>query len=478
MINKPTLALSLVTVLAAFTFSCNTPVTKQASPSQSELPSDSIVAFVEQAYIFGYPMVLMDATRLVSTNFPAPVPGKSFAPVNQFGHFETFPDADFKDVVKPNCDTYYSIAWLDLKQEPLVLSVPDTKGRYYLLPMLDAYTNIFASPGKRTTGTSAGNFLITGPAFAETIPAGMTEIKAPTNMVWILGRTQTNSKQDGATVVRSIQQGYHLTPLSKWGSAYTPEKHVVDTTISKTPPPVAVEQMDIEVFINRLNQLMTANPPAAADSGLLKKLEAVGVGAGKQFSITNFDSETQAKIRSIPGSVHQKLRDAASKMGTQENGWNVVRTGMGSYGNNYVGRALVALIGLGANLNADASYPNCLVDENGQKLNGSRKYVIHFDKGQTPPVNAFWSVTMYGPDDLLVANPIKRYAIGDRDKLKYNKDGSLDIFIQHESPGKDIESNWLPSGKEGFSLTMRLYWPKEEFVNGSWKLPAVKVINQ
>jgi hypothetical protein len=165
-------------------------------------------------------------------------------------------------------------------------------------------------------------------------------------------------------------------------------------------------------------------------------------------------------------------------MGTLENGWNVVRTGMGSYGNNYVGRALVALIGLGANLNADASYPNCLVDENGQKLNGSRKYVIHFDKGQTPPVNAFWSVTMYGPDDLLVANPIKRYAIGDRDKLKYNKDGSLDIFIQHESPGKDIESNWLPSGKEGFSLTMRLYWPKEEFVNGSWKLPAVKVINQ
>jgi DNA sulfur modification protein DndE len=478
MINKTTLALSLITVFAAITFRCNPPVNKQALPAKAELSSDSVVALIEQAYLFGYPTVLMDATRLVSTNFPAPVPGKSLAPVNQFGHFETFPDADFKDVVKPNCDTYYSIAWLDLKQEPIVLSVPDTKGRYYLLPMLDAYTNVFASPGKRTTGTSAGNFLITGPAFAGIIPEGMKEIKAPTNMVWILGRTQTNSKQDGATVVRSIQQGYRLSPLSKWGSAYTPQKHVVDTTISKTPPPVAVEQMDIEVFINRLNQLMLVNPPAASDSGILKKLEAVGVGAGKQFNMADYDNETQDKIRAIPRTVHQQLRDAASKMGTLENGWNVVRTGMGSYGNNYVARALVALIGVGANLNADASYPNCMIDENGEKLTGTRKYVIHFDKGQTPPVNAFWSVTMYGPDDLLVTNPINRYAIGDRDKLKYNKDGSLDIFIQHNSPGKDKESNWLPSGKDGFSLTMRLYWPKEEFVNGRWKLPAVKVINQ
>ena len=343
--------------------------------------------------------------------------------------------------------------------------------------MLDAYTNVFASPGKRTTGTAEGNFLITGPDFTGTVPAGMKQIKAPTNMVWILGRTQTNSPTDGATTVKKIQDGYHLTPLSKWGSAYTPDKNIVDTTITKTPPPVLVENMDVESFFNKLNQLIAKNPPASEDAALLSKISAIDIGAGKQFNLANYDAETQTKLKAIPASFHQQMREAAGKTGTLENGWNVTRSGLGSYGTNYQMRALIALIGLGANLNADACYPNCQVDENGEKLNGSKKYVVHFEKGQTPPANAFWSITMYGPDELLVANPINRFAIGDRDQLKYNKDGSLDIYIQNENPGKDKIPNWLPAGKEGFSLTMRIYWPKEEFLNGTWKIPPVKVIN-
>jgi len=459
-----------------FLFSCQSPA-KQGMVAgagvSAGISNDSIVSLVQQAYLFGYPLVLMDATKKVTTNVPVPLPNKSIAPVNQFGHFRTFPDANFTEVVKPNCDTYYSSAWLDLSAEPLVLSVPNTNGRFYLMPMLDAYTNIFASPGKRTTGTEAGNFLITGPGFSGTIPAGMTEIKAPTNLVWIIGRTQTNSPQDGATVVRAIQDGYRLTPLSKWGSSFTPPINKVDTTAAKMAPPQAVEQMDIETFINRMNALMSANPPAAADSAFLAKLSAIGVGAGKTFSLSAFDAPTQEKLKAIPAAVPQQLKAAAAKMGQLENGWNVTRSGLGTYGTNYKLRALIALVGLGANLNIDASYPNCLIDNNGEKLNGSRKYVIHFNKGETPPVNAFWSVTMYGPNDLLVANPINRFAIGDRDKLKYNKDGSLDIYIQRENPGKDKESNWLPADKDAFSLTMRLYWPKEQFLDGSWKVPPV-----
>ena len=459
-----------------FLFSCQSPAKQgmvTGAGASAGISNDSIVSLVQQAYIFGYPLVLMDATKKVSTNVPAPIPNKAIAPVNQFGHFGTFPDANFKDVVRPNCDTYYSLAWLDLSTEPLVLTVPNTNGRYYLLPMLDAYTNVFASPGKRTTGTEAGNFLLTGPGFSGTVPAGMTEIKAPTNLVWILGRTQTNSQKDGATVVKSIQDGYRLTPQSKWGSSFVPAINKVDTSVAKIPPPQALEQMDIEAFINRLNELMSANPPATQDSALTAKLSSVGVGTGNKFSLSAFDATTQEKLKAIPSAVLQQLKVAAGNLGQLENGWNVTRSGLGTYGTNYKLRALIALVGLGANLNIDASYPNCLIDNNGEKLNGSRKYVIHFNKGETPPVNACWSVTMYGPNDLLVANPINRFAIGDRDKLKYNKDGSLDIYIQRENPGKDKESNWLPADKDAFSLTMRLYWPKQQFLDGSWKVPPV-----
>lgn len=465
--------LSLFAILL-IAIACQPEGKQSAKQQQANLPSDSIVALAVQAYVYGYPMVLMDATKKTATNFEEPVPNKAFAPINQFGHFRSFPDANFKDVVKPNCDTYYSCAWLDLKPEPLVLSVPNTKGRYYLLPMLDAYTNVFASPGKRTTGTEAANFLICGPDYKGQIPNNLKEIKAPTNMVWVLGRTQCNSRQDGATLVKEIQDGYKLSPLSKWGTAYTPEKHKVDSTLGTTPPPVVVEKMEIDDFFAHLNQLLAENPPPAEDSLLLNRISQLGIGLGKKFDLSVFDAETQQKLKDIPALVHEKLRMALGKMGSLENGWNVTRTGIGSYGTQYEKRALIALIGLGANLNADACYPNCQIDENGEKLNGSKKYVIHFDKGQTPPAKAFWSITLYGPDELLVANPFNRFAIGDRDALKFNKDGSLDIYIQAESPGKEKESNWLPAAKEQFSLTMRLYWPSEEFLNGNWKIPPVK----
>jgi len=460
----------------AILFACNPSLPGIKLEENDSPSSDSVVAYVKQAYLYGYPVVMMEATRKVSTNFEEPVPEKPLAPLNQFGHFRTFPDAGFKDVVKPNCDTYYSLAWLDLAKEPLILTLPDTKGRYYLLPMLDAYTNVFASPGKRTTGTGPGSFIITGPGFNGSIPSGMKQIKAPTNLVWILGRTQTNSRQDGETVVKAIQDGFQLTPAGKWGSSYKAEKQKVDITVKNIPPPVWVENLDIEAFMNWLNNLMKHNPPPAMDSVILSKLNEVGIGPGKQFDLAVYDAETQEKLKAIPAEIHQKLREEAGKMGTLENGWNVTRSGMGAYGTNYLTRALVALIGLGANLNADACYPNCMIDESGQRLNGSKKYIMHFDKGQTPPVKAFWSITMYGPDELLVSNPINRFAIGDRDKLKFNKDGSLDIFIQHENPGKDKIANWLPAGEEDFSITMRLYWPKDAFMNGSWKIPPVKVV--
>ncbi len=473
LLKKHSLLTGLFFTTAIAMLSCNQHASN--TTASNSLSQDSIVSLAKQAYIYGYPLVLMYETMHSTTNVEAPAWNNVFAPINQFGHFRSFPDATFKAVVKPNCDTYYSSAWLDLSQEPLVLTVPDTKGRYYLLPMLDAYTNVFASPGKRTTGTGAGKFLITGPSFTGKVPDSMQQVKAPANMVWILGRTQVNSAQDGKDVVYKIQDGYTLTPLSKWGTNYKPAKNTVDTGITKAPP-VFVENMDITTFFNLLNELMVKNPPPQDDSALLNKLAAIGIGAGKQFDLSAFDSATQSALKTVPADVHQQLRAFASKVGNIENNWNVTRSGVGSYGTNYTVRALIALIGLGANLNADACYPNCQLDETGANLDGAKKYTIHFDKGQTPPANAFWSLTMYGPDELLIDNPINRYTIGDRNSLKYNADSSLDIYVQNAMPSKDKEPNWLPAPKGAFSITMRLYWPKESFLNGNWKIPPVKVV--
>jgi len=440
-----------------------------------ENQGDSIITLAQQAYIYGFPLVMMYESMRSTTNYERPVENSFFAPVNHFAHFRTFPDAKFKSMVKPNNDTYYSNAWLDLVEGPIVLSVPDTNGRYYLLPMFDAYTNVFASPGKRTTGTAAQTFLITGPSFNGTVPDGMQQIKAPANMVWILGRTQVNSLQDGKEVVYAIQDGYKLTPLSHWGTAYQPVPHSVDATIALNAPEF-VENMDISTFFSVLNEQLAKNPPPEADAPVLAKLAAIGIGPGKQFDLSAFDSEIQAALKALPATVLTQLRSIVTKGGKHENNWGINRSGVGNYGTDYLVRAVFALVGLGANLNADASYPNCQLDSNGERLDGAKNYVLHFEKDQTPPANAFWSLTIYGPNDFLVDNPIDRYSVGDRSDLNYNADGSLDVYIQNKQPETTKQANWLPSPESEFSLTMRIYWPKVSYLDGTWKIPAIKLV--
>jgi len=426
-----------------------------------------------EAYVYGYPLVLMDVTKRVMTNVPLPI--QMAAPVNQFAHVPSFPDPAFKNVVSPNADTLYSVAWLDVSKEPIVLHVPNTNGRYYLMPMLDAWTNVFASPGKRTTGTGEGNFAVVGPGWQGTLPDGVKEIKAPTAMVWIIGRTQTNGKPD-YEAVHAIQRQYTLTPLSSFGKPYTPPSDVsVDPKVDmKTPPVKQVEEMDLATFFGSITRLMKDNPPASADAPLVERLASIGVVPGKEFNIGTLDSATKKGLeRAFVAARQKNMSPATGSSGPTENGWQVHRTGMGSYGTDYPRRAFIALVGLGANLPQDAIYPMTKVDGDGNPLTGANRYVIHFDKGQTPPANAFWSVTMYDMQQFFVANPIDRYAIGDRDKLKFNEDGSLDLFIQHVSPGPEREPNWLPAPEGEFNLIMRLYWPKESMLDGSCKIPPV-----
>jgi len=426
-----------------------------------------------KAYVFGYPLVLMDVTRRVMTAVPKAVAHK--APVNQFLHIREFPDDTMTDVVSPNADTLYSTAWLDLTKEPIILSVPDTGKRYYLMEMLDAWTNVFASPGTRTTGNGRGDFAIVGPQWKGKAPADVKEIKSPTNIAWLIGRTQTNSKEDYAAV-RAIQDQYKLTPLSAWGKVYKPPDNapVAAGIDVKTPPDEQVAKMDAATFFGRLNTLMKDNPPADAEASALNNFTAIGVAPGTPFDLKSLD---QAVAKSVEGSVKSAqtkiIAEAKKPHGKKVNGWDVM-TNLGRYGTDYLFRSVVALVGLGANLPEDAIYPRVTEDTDGQPLNGANRYLVHFPKGQLPPVNAFWSLSMYNSKQFFAQNPINRYAIGDRDKLKFNDDGSLTINIQHESPGKEKESNWLPAPKDSFNVFMRLYWPKKEILDGAWKAPGVE----
>jgi len=441
----------------------------------------SDVKFVEiatKAYVFGYPMILMDYTEKVSTNYEKPT--GMFAPINQIGNYNQFPDDKFTAVVKPNLDTYYSMAWIDLKPEPIVFSVPATD-RYYLMPMLDAYSNVFSVPGPRTTGTGAHTFLLTGPHWQGDVPKGMEQIKAPTNRVWLIGRTQVNSAEDGATVVVPFQKGLSLVPLSKYGTDYTPPLGKVSEEVKKIVPVDATRALSITDYFNKLAELMVDNPPAEADAPLIKEMESIGIVAGKKFSMDDLSPELKKKLNAVPELVHQDW--IAKGTGKKDPGVPIINywmysTDLGAYGTDYDRRALVAFVGLGANLGKDAIYPSTTLDSEGNTILGTNKYVIHFAKDSLPPVNAFWSLTAYNSKDFLVPNPINRFAIGDRDDLKFNEDGSLDIYIQNTDPEGDKTANWLPSTQEGLTnITLRMYWPKEEALDGSWKVPGIKKVD-
>jgi len=441
----------------------------RAEPALSEQQAHAIAV---DAYLYLYSLVTMDITRKQFTNV---APGKELGkgPMNMFINIPTYPPADFKGVVRPNFDTLYSTAWLDVSKEPMVVSAPDTDGRYYLLPMLDMWTDVFASPGWRTTGTQAGNFLVTPPGWNGTVPAGMTRIAAPTPIVWVIGRTRTDGPAD-YDAVHKIQAGFKVTPLSEWGKSPKPVEAKIDPSVDmKTPPKVQVDTMPAAKYFAYAAELLKLYPPHATDQPILAQMKKIGIEPGKSFDFDKLDPAVRKALSSAPEHAQALMAWKVPTLARVVNGWSMNTDTMGVYGNYYLKRAIVAQLGLGANLPEDAIYPLNLADESGKPLDGANKYTLHFDKGAVPPVDAFWSITLYDAQGFQVANPLDRFAVSSWMPFKYNPDGSLDLYFQSESPGKDREANWLPAPKAPFNLTMRLYGPKSEALTGKWNPPPV-----
>jgi hypothetical protein len=433
------------------------------------------IEIATETYIYGYPLVTMEMTRRVMTNVE--MPKGTRAPMGQLVRMRQYPDASFKDVTAPNADTLYTTGWMDVGKEPWVLSIPDAKGRYYLMPMLDGWTDVFQVPGKRTTGTNAQRYVITGPGWRGKVPEGLKQYKSPTSIVWLLGRIYCSGTPEDYSAVHAMQNELSIVPLSAYGKPYTPPAGKVDPAIDmKTPVRDQVNALSAESYFKLLAQLMKNNPPSADDGAMVAKMARLGIVPGKDFDMSKLDPTISRALQNVPKAAFEKIMAHFKYAGTLANGW-MFTTKTGIYGSDYLQRALITAIGLGANRPQDAIYPTSQEDAEERPYEGANKYVIHFDKNQPfPPVNGFWSLTMYDAGYFFVNNPLNRYTLSSRNKFKANRDGSVDLYIQNESPGKDKESNWLPAPKDNFILMFRFYWPKDAIIEGSWKPPAVKKV--
>jgi hypothetical protein len=475
--SNGTLAATIATTLAAMLVTgC------QTAPTPAPLTAAEATQLGMDAYIYGYPLVTMDYTLRVMTNVREPSGLR--APAGQFGRAREYPNATFRDVTAPNADTLYTTTWLDVGKEPWILSLPDANDRYYLFPMLDGWTTVFQDPGKRTTGTGPQKYAITGPGWTGTLPDGVKEYKSATSLVWILGRIYCTGTPEDYDAVHKMQDEVSVVPLSSYGKSYTPPEGTVDPGIDmKTPVRDQVNALSAQDYFSLLAKLLKDNPPTAEDAPMVAELAKLGIVPGGPFDINKLSPEAVAALQDVPRAAFGKIMgwfkgSIAAGVNQEVNGWGF-STKLGTYDTEYLQRALVTAIGLGANLPQDAIYPTSEVGADGKPYDGANKYIVHFDKGQLPPVNGFWSLTMYDANYFFVDNPLNRYSISARNSLKANDDGSVDLYLQHDSPGTDKESNWLPAPTGRFIPMLRLYWPKEtppSILDGTWTIPPVKQV--
>ncbi|RZV51840.1 MAG: DUF1254 domain-containing protein [Deltaproteobacteria bacterium] len=461
-------------------FACTKDGATRTSQTAGVAPSaDEAAAIAEEAYIYAFPMMENYRTmyaQAIDRNAPGYLGG-----FNEMVHETELLGPEFKDIVRPNNDTMYSFAWLDLRAQPLVITVPEIGNRYYSVQLVDMFTHNFGYIGTRATGTNAGSYVVAGPEWSETRPQNASAVfQGETSFVYCIIRTEVRGPDDVAAV-GALQKQFRLTPLNVFlGRTGAPAATGI------TFPMYNPSRAKSAEFVDLLNFLLTGVVIAPEERELMTRLSEIGIRAGALGASRSFSPELRAAIDRGVGQGMVAIDEAAYDPGRLQsvtvregNGWQGI-AGLFGPGDlmrtKYVARAVAAKVGLYGNDVEEAYYPVANVDASGQPLDGSKKaYVMRFESDALPAVDAFWSMTMYSlPDQLMVENPIARYSIGDRSKLEYDEDGSLTLYIQRESPERAKVSNWLPAPDGAFSLQFRMYLPKAESLDPLYLPPAVK----
>ena len=468
---------SIKHVAAALCFATITALSFTTGAKGAESPGVvEAIKIATEVYIYGYPLVTFDMARRQQTNVAKP--DAEHAPMGQVIKMRSYPAVDNHCCAAPNADTLYTEVWLDVSKEPWVFSIPDMGDRYYIMPMLDGWSEVIFAAGSGTTGGKPQTYAITGPGWTGTLPQGVMQVESPTGMVWILGRIYSAGTPEDYQAVHALQDRFSAVPLSAYGKPYTPVAGMIDPAFDmKTAVRKQVNALDIDAYFTRLAELMKTNPPTAQDAPMVAQMDRIGLVPGQDFDPGKLDFLDREAIRMVPKLALLEMGLHLKREKTT-NGWLYFTQGVGNFGADYLTRGMANLLGPGWNRPRDAVYPLSQKDANGDGYNGAdHNYVIRFEKGQLPPAEAFWSLTMYDEDFFFVPNSINRYDLAQRDKLITNPDGSVDLYLQAESPGKDKEANWLPAPKGKFVLVMRLYEPGKtppSILDGSWTPPPVK----
>ncbi len=446
---------------------------------KDEAPSPRVVEATRiaiDAYIYGYPLVTFDMVRKQQTNVSTA--DAEHAPMGQVIRMRTYPAVDNHCCAAPNADTLYTEVWLDVSGEPWIFSIPDMGDRYYIMPMLDGWSEVFEVASSRTNGGKPQKYAITGPGWSGTLPQGVTQAKSPTGMVWILGRIYSTGTPEDYQAVHALQDKFSVVPLSAYGKPYTPPPGIVDPSLDmKTAVRKQVNGFDINTYFSQLAKLMKTNPPTVQDAPMVARMATIGLVPGQDFDPSKLGFMDQEAIKTVPKLALVEMGLLLKRQKTT-NGWLYFTQGVGNFGTDYPLRGMANLLGPGWNRPQDAVYPLSQKDANGDEYNGAEhKYAMRFEKGQLPPAKAFWSLTMYDTDFFFVPNPIDRYELSQRNHFITNPDGSVDLYLQAESPGKDKEANWLPAPKGKFDLVLRIYSPRgtpPSILDGTWTPPPVK----
>lgn len=435
------------------------------------LSRESAQRLAVEAYIFLYPLVRMETVRRRMTHGPS-ADGPGCAPANTFAHQVELGRLDLPGIAQVGRDSLASWAWLDLSDGPVVVSCDGTRGRHFLLPMLDMWTDVFASPGTRTTGNGHGAWAVVPPGWSGYLPRVTRRIEAPTPHVWLLGQVQTLGDADRAST-HQVQDALHLTPLTAWMlPSFRPTP--APATYDAGPAPRPVEEMSGREFFHLALTLLGTHPVHPTDWPMLARLERLGIRSG--VTLADLSTTVVAALEAAPAAALQVLRSTEAGVTRRQNGWRTSADVTGVYGNRYLARAVTAMHTLGANLSDDVVSWTLETDVAGRGLRGSGGYVLHFEADQLPPVDAYWSLTVDDPRHRAAGTRLGPEAAGVPTSVPRNVDGSMDVYLGHQAPGGVPEGQWLSTPRGRFTAVLRMYSPRHPALDGTWAPPAARPV--